>query len=234
MQELPYRCYSLATDHHTAYSPKGVRSLYIHFNHGSSMNGDFDRTVTALPDDHSEKKNKPSFKVDRPIVLIGMMGCGKTTVGRRLAARLGVQFLDTDAEIEKAAGLNVSDIFDYYGETDFRDGERRVIQRLMSEHPRILATGGGAFINDETRQLILDKGIAVWLRADLDVLVERTSRRNTRPLLRKGNPRDILKRLLKDREPYYTQAPIQVKTGQGPHESVVQNIIAALRDRYEQ
>lgn len=198
------------------------------------MNGDFDRTVTAPPDNHSKRKSQIDFKVTRPVVLIGMMGCGKTTVGRRLASRLGMRFLDTDSEIEKAAGLNVSDIFDYYGESDFRDGERRVIQRLMSEPPRVLATGGGAFINEQTRTLILEKGTAVWLRADLDVLVERTSRRNTRPLLRKGNPRDILKRLLKEREPCYAQAQIQVKTGQGPHESVVQNIITALRNYYEQ
>lgn len=184
------------------------------------MSGDFDRTVT-----HADT---PSSRYDQTIVLVGMMGCGKTTVGRRLAARLDMEFVDTDAEIEKAAGLSVTDIFELYGEDEFRDGERRVIQRLMDGKPKILATGGGAFINDETRALILDQATAVWLRADLKTLVERTSRRNTRPLLQKGNPKEILARLMTEREPRYAQAPIHVRTGNGPHEAVVENIVAAL------
>lgn len=184
------------------------------------MSGDFDRTVTEA--------DMP-FKGDaQTLVLVGMMGCGKTTVGRRLAARLDMEFIDTDAEIEKAAGLSVSDIFELYGEDEFRDGERRVIQRLLDGKPKVLATGGGAFINDETRALILSQGTAIWLRANLKTLVERTSRRNTRPLLRNGNPKEILARLMKEREPKYSKAPIHVRTGNGPHEAVVENILSAL------
>jgi shikimate kinase len=188
------------------------------------MSGDFDRTVTKSENDQQQ----PKQHVNQTLVLVGMMGCGKTTVGRRLAARLGLDFIDTDAEIEKAAGLSVSDIFELYGEDEFRDGERRVIQRLLDGSPKVLATGGGAFINDETRALILDQAIAIWLRADLDTLVERTARRNTRPLLRKGNPKQILAKLLNERQPKYQQAQIHIRTGAGPHETVVKSIVTAL------
>lgn len=165
---------------------------------------------------------------DRPIVLVGLMGTGKSTVGRRLAARLDLPFVDADAEIEAAAGMSINDIFDQLGEDAFRDGERRVIARLMDAEPKIIATGGGAFVDDETRTLIKEKAVSVWLDADLDVLVERTSRRNTRPLLRDGDPREILTRLAKERQPYYEQADIHVRSGEGPHSQVVEAIVEAL------
>jgi len=167
-------------------------------------------------------------RLDRPIVLVGLMGVGKSTIGRRLATRLGLPFVDADEEIERAAGLSIADIFDTMGEPAFRDGERRVIRRLMSGEPQVIATGGGAFVDAETRDLILADGIAVWLQADIDVLVERTGRRTTRPLLRQGDPRAILMALLEKREPFYAQAPVHVRTGRGPHDDGVNSVLAAL------
>lgn len=159
------------------------------------------------------------------------MGAGKTTVGRRLARRLDLEFADSDFEIEKAAQMTVGDIFSAYGEDYFRDGERRVISRLMDGPPRVLATGGGAFINQETRSLMKDKSITIWLDASLDVLLERTSRRDTRPLLKDGDPKDILKHLLAERGPVYAQADIKIQSSDGPHDTVVNSIIQTLEDR---
>ncbi len=172
----------------------------------------------------------PELVLHKPIVLVGLMGAGKTTLGRRLAARLQLPFTDADEEIEKAAGLSVSEIFARYGEPAFRDGERRVIQRLMAGPPQIIATGGGAFVDPATRQLILARGISIWLQADVDVLVERTQRRDTRPLLQHGNPAEILADLLIKRTPAYEQAPIHIKSGRGPHDQNIDSIIAALKD----
>lgn len=169
--------------------------------------------------------------IARTIVLVGLMGAGKTTVGRRLARRLGIEFADSDFEIEKAAQMTVADIFATYGEDYFRAGERRVISRLMDGPPKILATGGGAFINDETRSLMKKKSITVWLDASLDVLVERTSRRDTRPLLQNGDPETILKQLLEDREPVYAQADIKIKSSDGPHDIVVNSIVQSLENK---
>ncbi len=170
-------------------------------------------------------------RIKRPIVLIGLMGTGKSTVGRKLASMLGKDFVDADHAIEDAAQLTVAEIFEQYGEEYFRDGERRVIARLMEEHNGVIATGGGAFVNDETRALILDKAIAVWIDCDIDILVERTSRKNTRPLLRNGDPHDILTRLHKEREPFYSQAPIRVGSEDGPHHETAMAIIEAI-DRW--
>ena len=167
--------------------------------------------------------------LDRPLVLVGLMGVGKSTVGRRLAARLGLPFVDADSEIERAAGLSIAEIFERYGEAYFRDGERRVIARLIDGSPKVIATGGGAFINDETRALILARGIAVWLDADLDTLVERTGRRNHRPLLRDRNARDVLAELAAKRNPIYAQAPIHVESRPAPHDATVRAILAALQ-----
>lgn len=167
-------------------------------------------------------------RLKHPIVLVGMMGSGKTTVGRRLATRLGLNFIDADVEIEQAAGLSIPDIFELYGEAGFRDGERKVISRLLDGRPKVLATGGGAYMNAETRALIAEHAISIWLKASLDVLVARTSRRNTRPLLAKGNARQILAKLLREREPVYAGADIHILTGKGPHEEVVDSIIAKL------
>lgn len=167
-------------------------------------------------------------RLDRPIVLVGMMGVGKSTVGRKLAALLDLGFRDADDEIEEAAQMSVSEIFARFGEDYFRDGERRVIARLMESGPAVIATGGGAFVQDETRQLILDRGIAVWLDSDVDTLVERVGRKDTRPLLRGGDPREIISRLKAEREPFYAQAPIHVSSNSGPHIEAVTRIVQEL------
>ncbi len=166
--------------------------------------------------------------VRKPIVLVGLMGVGKSTVGRRLAGILGRDFVDADDAIEEAAQRKVSEIFEEFGEEYFRAGERRVIARLMDEHSGVIATGGGAFVDDETRALILENAIAVWIDCDIDTLVERTSRRNTRPLLRTGDPKEILSRLYAEREPYYSQAQVRVESVDGPHHDTVRRIIEAI------
>ncbi len=171
------------------------------------------------------------YGVDRTIVLVGLMGAGKTTVGRRLARKLNLPFVDSDHEIEKAAGMSVAEIFECFGEADFRSGERRVIERLLDGKPQIVATGGGAFINEATRALIKAKGLSIWLDADIEVLVERTGRRDTRPLLKTGDPKEILTRLAAERAPFYAQADMKVASSQGPHEDVVADILEALKDR---
>jgi shikimate kinase len=172
-------------------------------------------------------------KLEKTVVLVGMMGAGKTSVGRRLAQALGVPFKDADAEIEAAAGCTINDIFARYGEATFRDGERKVLARLLAEAPHVLATGGGAFIDHETRERIRQDGISVWLRADVDLLLERVGRRETRPLLAQGDPRATLSRLLGERAPVYAQADIIVDSDAGPHDVVVKRILDALKDRAE-
>ena len=167
-------------------------------------------------------------RIDRPLVLVGMMGVGKSTVGRKLAQTLAIPFADSDDEIVEAAQMTVSDLFDKYGEDYFRDGERRVIGRLLECGTGVIATGGGAFVQPDTRDLILDKGIAVWLDTDLDTLVERVTRKDTRPLLRGGNPREIVARLKAEREDAYARAPIHVTSEPGPHGETVNQIIGAL------
>lgn len=156
------------------------------------------------------------------------MGVGKSTIGRRLAARLGVDFIDADEEIERAAGMTVSEIFERYGEEMFRDGERRVIARLVSEHRGVIATGGGAFVNAETRALILEQAVAVWIDADIPTLAERVSRRNTRPLLKGRDPVEVLSELAAIRNPLYAQAPIHVRSQPLPHEETVSAILEKL------
>ena len=167
-------------------------------------------------------------RIDRPVVLVGLMGVGKSTVGRRLAEMLGKGFVDADEEIERAAQMSVREIFERFGEAHFRDGERRVIARLIGEGHGVIATGGGAFVDEATRALILDKAIAAWIDCDIDVLVERTSRRDTRPLLRNGNSREILARLHAEREPFYAQAPIRVPSDNGPHATTARAIVEAI------
>lgn len=166
--------------------------------------------------------------IDKPIVLIGLMGVGKSTIGRRLANRLGLPFVDSDDEIEAAAGMKVGELFENYGEDYFRDGERRVIARLMDGSAKVIATGGGAFVNDETRALILKEAVAIWLDADIDVLAERVSRRDTRPLVRDTDPKMVLTELAAKRNQYYSQAPIHVQSGDGAHEDTVDRIMEAL------
>lgn len=157
-----------------------------------------------------------------------MMGVGKTTVGRRLAKALDLEFIDCDETIEDAAGMSVSEIFECFGEEEFRRGERRVVERLLGEGPRVIATGGGAFANAETRALIKAEGHSIWLDADLQVLAERTGRRDTRPLLRGANREQILADLLEKRRPFYSEADIRVESGSGPHMDVVDRILDAL------
>ena len=156
------------------------------------------------------------------------MGAGKSAIGRRLAARLGMPFVDADAEIERAAGCSIPDIFELHGEAAFRDGERRVIARLLARPPHVLATGGGAFMDPETRAAIRASAISVWLRADLDLLVSRVSRRSNRPLLAGGEPREILQQLMVERHPVYAKADIVVESMDGPHEETVQTVLSAL------
>lgn len=157
-----------------------------------------------------------------------MMGAGKTAVGRRLAKRLGVAFVDADHEIEAAAGCPITDIFARHGEAAFRDGERRVIARLLDGPASVIATGGGAYMNEETRAKIAASGVSVWLRADLDTLVRRTQKRDTRPLLRGGDPRRILEALMETRHPVYAHADIVVDTTDGPTEDTAAAVEAAL------
>jgi shikimate kinase len=166
--------------------------------------------------------------LDRPIVMVGMMGAGKSAIGRRLAQRLGLPFVDADAEIERAAGATIAEIFEKHGEAVFRDGERRVIARLLDGPVGVLATGGGAFMDPETRARIRALGITVWLKADLETLVERVSRRGHRPLLKNGDPREIIARLLAERGPIYAEADITVETGHAPTAATVERVIEAL------
>jgi shikimate kinase len=179
----------------------------------------------------ADQKAPSPQRLVRPVVLIGLMGAGKSSVGTKLAEILGVQFRDSDAEIEKAANLTIPEIFERYGEAHFRDGERRVIARLLGGKPKVLATGGGAFMNAETRALIAKRAVSVWLKADLAVLVERTAGRSHRPLLNRGNPRDILAGLIETRYPVYAEADIHVESRPGQaHDKMARRIIAALEN----
>ncbi len=165
----------------------------------------------------------------RSIVLVGMMGVGKSSVGRRLAARLSIPFVDADTEIEKAAGMSIADIFARHGEPYFRSGEARVIARLLEGGPQVLATGGGAFMNADTRALIKVKGVSIWLQADFDVLSRRISkRRNERPLLQTADPAETLRTLLAEREPTYALADLTVQSREVAHETIVADIMTAL------
>jgi shikimate kinase len=167
--------------------------------------------------------------VPKTIVLVGLMGAGKSCVGRRLAAAIGLPFVDADKEIEEAAGCSIPELFNRYGEAAFRDGERRVIRRLLEGPLQVLATGGGAFMDPRTRAEIRQKGIAVWLRADLDLLVRRTQRRGNRPLLNVVDPQAKLAELMAERYPVYAEADIIVDSDDSPPEVTVERVIAALR-----
>jgi shikimate kinase len=164
----------------------------------------------------------------RPIVLIGMMGAGKTSVGKRLAAKLGLPFSDADAEIELAAKMKVSEIFEKHGEPYFRDGERRVVQRMLSEGCRVLATGGGAFMNEQTRENIAQKGVSIWLNADIDVLVRRVRRRTDRPLLVGHDLEETMQKLIDQRYPIYAKAMISVLSRDASHEEALNDVMDAL------
>lgn len=171
-----------------------------------------------------------SSKPDRTIVLVGLMGSGKTSIGRRLAARLGLPFRDVDQEVEAAAGRTVEEIFRQHGEAAFREGERKVIARLLREEPvHVLATGGGSYMDPETRRLIRNSALVIWLRADLELLLRRTARRTHRPLLKQGNPRDTLERLIAERYGTYADADLVVDSVDVPIEAMVDRVMTALR-----
>ncbi len=176
----------------------------------------------------AKKGAKANLDVKKSVVLIGLMGAGKTTIGKRLALTLGLPFVDSDQEIVEAAGCSISDIFELYGEHTFRELEQRVLLRLLSGPPTVIATGGGAFLNTEIRESIKAQGLSVWLKAELEVLVERVSRRDTRPLLKTGDPREIMSRLMRERYPIYEEADIIIESSAGSHEAVVDAIVRAL------
>lgn len=183
---------------------------------------------TAPSASHHSDLAAIAARITRPVVLVGLMGVGKTTVGRKLAGMLKRDFVDADEAIVAAAQRSIPEIFETYGEAYFRDGERRVIARLMEEGHGVIATGGGAFVDPQTRAAVLDNGIAVWIDCDIDTLVERTSRRATRPLLKQGDPRAILTRLAAERAPFYGQAHIRVVSETGPHADTARAIIEAI------
>jgi shikimate kinase len=189
-------------------------------------------TDAALQNGSAERASAAailSLLGSRSIVLVGMMGVGKSSIGRRLAARLGVPFVDADAEIEKAAGMSIADIFARHGEVDFRSGEARVIARLLDGGPQVLATGGGAVMNADTRTAIKVKGVSIWLSAEFEVLMRRINKRkNDRPLLQTADPAATLRELLVAREPVYAQADLTVQSREVPHDAVVSEIMTAL------
>ncbi len=178
--------------------------------------------------EHTESPEAGPPPNERSIVLVGLMGAGKSTVGRRLAAALKLPFHDADAEIETAAGCSISDFFERYGEPAFREGERRVIARLLAGPRHVLATGGGAFMDATTRALIKRLGFSVWLRADIGLLMERVLKRPTRPLLKNSDPRATMERLMAERYPVYAEADLTVDSNGGPHDAIVQRILAHL------
>ncbi len=175
----------------------------------------------------------PDWLQGKFIVLVGLMGAGKTKLGRLIASSFGLPFIDADSEIEKAAGCSVQEIFERFGEAYFRDGERRVIQRILSEKPAVLATGGGAYMDAKTRKEISKNGVAIWLRADLDLLVRRTERRSGRPLLNKGNGREIMAGLIDERYPVYARAEIVVDVSDEPAPETARKIITELIEHKE-
>ena len=166
----------------------------------------------------------------RTIVMVGMMGAGKSSIGRRLANRLGMPFADADAEIEQAANASIPEIFEQHGEAYFRDGERRVIQRLLDGTPKVLATGGGAFIQRETRAAIQANAVSIWLKADRDLLLSRVKRRNNRPLLKNGDPGEIIEKLIAERYPVYAEADVHIQSRDIAHDVVIDDILAALAE----
>jgi shikimate kinase len=184
-------------------------------SHGHNNFGDYDKAELPM--------------IDRPIVLVGTMGVGKSSIGKRLAERLGLPFVDADTEIETAAGMKISEIFAQYGEPYFRDGEKRVIARLIEGPPKVIATGGGAFIQPETRAIILRHARTIWLNASIDVLVDRVARREHRPLLKGRDPYAVFSELKSTRDPLYQLAEIHISSDSSPHAQTVANIIKALR-----
>lgn len=188
-------------------------------------------TRSAAGSREHQREELNALLAGRPLVLVGMMGAGKTTVGRRLANRLGRRFIDSDEEVEKAAGMSIEDIFKLHGEADFRAGEVKVIARLLREEGVVLGTGGGAFINAQTRALVKANAVSVWIKADFELLFARVSRRTNRPLLKTANPRETLQRLIEQRYPIYAEADIAVVSRDVPQDQVATQVIDALVTR---
>jgi shikimate kinase len=184
-------------------------------------------TTAASTSRDAHKDELNGLLAGRPIVLVGMMGAGKTTVGRRLATRLGRHFIDSDEEVEKAAGMSIEDIFASRGEADFRAGEVRVIARLLKDHDLVLGTGGGAFMNAETRGLVKSSAVSVWIKADFELLFQRVQRRSNRPLLKTPNPRKTLEELIEKRYPVYAEADVTVVSKDVPQDQVASEVIDA-------
>jgi shikimate kinase len=198
---------------------------------GRVESGDGDRADAAMLEVNAPAKPEAAIVAAlgrRSIVLIGMMGAGKSSVGRRLASRLGLTFVDADSEIEAAAGMSIADIFAAHGEAYFRSGEARVIARLLEGGPQVMATGGGAIMNPNTRTLIRAKGVSIWLDAEYEVLLRRVKRRTDRPMLKTADPADTLRRLLDERRPVYANADLTIRSREAPHETIVSEAIAAL------
>jgi shikimate kinase len=188
----------------------------------------------AFPGGGSPMSGPPPFRVPKTVVLVGLMGAGKSSIGRRLAHRLGLPFTDADTEIEVAAGTSIEEIFARHGEAAFRDGERRVIARLLDGPLQVLATGGGAYMDPATRALVRARGISIWLRASLDVLLARVGRRSNRPLLKAGEPRAVLERLIAERHPVYAEADIVVDSLDGTPDATLDRVLAALAEHCAQ
>jgi len=184
--------------------------------------------ATPHPDQHAVADGMLAAIGTRSIVLVGMMGAGKSSVGRRLAARLSLPFVDADNEIESAAGMTIPEIFAVHGEPTFRSGEQRVIARLLETGPQVLATGGGAFMNAQTRDAIRARGVSVWLKADFDVLMRRIKKRGDRPMLKTDDPATTLRRLIEERYPVYAEADLTIESRDVPHGAVVDEIVDAL------
>jgi shikimate kinase len=176
------------------------------------------------------RRQADGLVLDRTVALVGLMGAGKTTIGRRLAAALQLPFADADQEIEAAAGCSIQAIFAEHGELEFRRGERQVITRLLEGPPHVLATGGGAFIDPRTRALMKERAISIWLKAPIDILMRRVERRDHRPLLKEDDPRGVMQRLMDERYPIYAEADLTIESGAGPHNTAVAEIIRALKD----
>jgi shikimate kinase len=188
-------------------------------------------TATPAEVDGSREAELLAVLGTRLIVLIGMMGAGKSTIGRRLAARLSLPFLDADSQIEAAAGMSIPDIFEAHGEPHFRDGEARVIARLLESGPAVLATGGGSFMREETRDRVGAKAVSIWLKADADIIMRRVRRRADRPLLQTADPEATVGRLISEREPVYGRADLTIWSRDVPHEKIVEECIDALHAR---
>lgn len=197
-------------------------------DHGRSHIAVDSLAIAQMQDEPSLARRVRHALANRSIVMVGMMGCGKSAIGRRLANALELRFVDADDEIEKAAGMSINEIFAQLGEQHFRDGERRVIARLLNGGPQVLSTGGGAFMNEETRQAVREAGISVWLRAELPILMRRVMRRDNRPLLKTHNPEARMRELLEIRNPVYALADVTVESREVAHDVIVNEILKQL------